>query len=1147
MKKFSKFLTLIVIAVVLCFSTVFSSSAADEDGKWIAGWGTGPTNVSLGENIALFAEDMTIRSVITTSASGSKIRIKFSNYYGKSDLTLNQVTIAKAMSQNTVDPNDVTSAIDPSTLKAVTFDGSPFVTIPAGKEIYSDPISLQVAAMENLSVSFYIKDMSEIRTMGLSGGTTFISTGGDKTQIPTYGLMEYLVEEKDVYELISAIFPTMGLDLKMAYKMIRVVPCLSTVDVLSDKDAYTVAIAGDSTVANEFPYYLAKQIHSFGVNNVGVMGKGLIGNMLSCEENSVAKNIFGDPLTKRFINDIADQANVKYVIIKIGANDIIHPVSGDNLGLATQPGADDIIAAIKDICDKVHKMGAKAIVSTITQWKGTKRDYLGTGANYIRTTAEEEADWQIAVKVNNWITSNKNTFHDGYVDLAKISGPEQGDPLFGFIYEKYTDDNINPNDDLQRLWAEKFPLSLIGVDQRVGNIRLSVDNKSIYVTGDKGESFTLNVTEILPSNSANKTVSWSVSDSSILDIKPNGNSVVVTAKKPGTASVICSSTDGGNVTAECKVTVKTHVSSVTLNKSTASVYTRKTVKLNATILPKTADNRKVTWKSSNSKVATVDSNGLVTGVGAGSAVISCIADDNKLTAKCTVTVNKPVDVIFVDTNVSEKTLKKGATYQLKTEFTPENATFKDVKWKSDNTKVATVSSKGVVKAVKPGTAYITCTSVDNPMVMTTVKITVVVKVTGVKLDYTQYEMYATTEKALNAKIYPSSATNKNLKWTSSKKSVATVDKKGNVKALKPGKTTITVKTKDGGYKASCVITVKKIVPTKSISFAKANYTVSDGKTLTLKPQYNPSNASVRTCEWTSSNSKVASVSDKGVIKAKKPGTVTITCKTTDTGKVATCTVTVKKATVKSVSLDKSKISLLAGGTMTLEASINPSNATNKDVKWTSSNKKVATVNSKGKVTAKSRGTATITCTTVDGEKKATCKVTVVAKKIEKIKLDRTSIKIGYSTTTTLKASVSPKGADKSLVKWSSSNTKVAKVDKNGKVTAVGEGVAVITCKPADGSRAKAATCKVEVFKTNVIGIKLSHTGLTMDKGLTFQLTGLVLPASASDKRVLWTTSDVNVASVSSTGLVTARGSGKCLIKATAIDGGYVAVCEVTVR
>lgn len=1145
MKKIFKLITLTVISVLMCLCMVFTSSAASE-GKWTAAWGTSPTDVSLGENLALFGENMTTRTVLTTTASGSKIRIKLTNYYGAADLTLNQVTVAKAAVQNTVNPNDVSSEIDMTTLKAVTFDGSPMVKIPAGKEVYSDPISLPVEALDNISISIYIKNMSEIRTMGLSGGTTFVSTGGDKTQTMSFGLTEFLIDEPDIYNLIKAIAPTMGFDLKLSYKMIRVVPCISTVDVLSDKDAYSVAVAGDSTVANEFPVYLAKKINEFGVKNVGVMAKGLVGNMLSGEDTGILKNIYGDPLEKRFLNDVADQANIKYVIIKIGANDIIHPVSGDNLGVAVQPGADDIIAGIKSICDKVHKMGAKAIVSTITQWKGTKREFLGTGATYIRTTAEEEADWQIAVKVNNWITSNKNTTHDGYVDLAKISGPDSKDPLYGFLYEKYTEDNIHPNDDLQKLWAEKFPLSLIGIDKRVGNIRLSVDNKSLYMTGSKGESFTLKVDEILPKDAANKNVKWTTSNKSVATVKADGNKVVVTAKKPGKAVITCTSTDGGNVTATCNVTVKTHVSSVELNKTKVTIFTRKTVKLTAKVLPKSAENRKVTWKSSNTKVATVDEKGVVTGVGAGNATISCIAQDNKLTAKCTVTVKKPVDVVFIDTNVSSKTMKKGTTYQLKAEFTPEDATFTDVNWKSDNTKVATVNSKGVVTAKKPGTAYITCTSVDNPMVMTTVKITVVIKVTGVKLDYTQYEMFTTTEKTLKAKVYPSDATNKNLTWTSSKKSVATVDKNGTVKALKPGKSTITVKTKDGGYKASCVVTVKKIVKSKSVKFEKSSYTLKDGKTLTLKPKFTPSNTSITVCEWTSSNKKVATVNSKGVVTAKKPGTVTITCKTTDTGKTATCTVKVTRVGVSSVSVNKSKISLLAGSSTTLKAVISPSNATEKGVKWTSSDKSVATVNSNGKVTAKGRGTATITCTTVDGAKKATCKVTVITKKISSISLNKTSMKISYNTSATLKVTVSPKGADKSLVKWSSSDTKVAKVDKNGKVTAVGEGTAIITCKPADGGKGKGATCKVQVEKQNVIGIKLSHTGLTMNKGLSFQLTGLVLPTNASDKRVLWTTSDVNVASVSSTGLVTARGSGKCTIKAIAVDGGYVAACEVTV-
>lgn len=1149
MKKFLKFILCAAFCTVFGALTLFSSLAADEDGKWISAWGTGPTNVSLGSNISFMGSEISARTVITSTASGSKIRLKFSNYYGDAEkgLTLNQVTVAKSVVQNSTTPNDVTSEIDLSTLKVVTFNGgSPMVTIPKGEEIYSDPISLDVEAMENIAVTIYARDPVEIRTMGLSGGTTFISVGGDKTQSQSFGLKEVLVDEEDVYKLIQSIFPSFSFELKLAYKLVRVVPCLTTLDVLSDKDAYSVAVVGDSTVANDFPYYLAKEINSYGATNIGVVGKGVIGNMLCGSENSIAKNIYGEPLVDRFENDVQNQSSVDYVVVKIGANDIIHPVCGDNVGVVPQPSAEDIIAGIKQICDKVHKMGAKVIVSTITQWKGTKRDYLGTGATYVRTTEEEEADWQIANKVNKWITSNKNTFHDGYVDLAKISGPAEGDSLYGFFYDKYTEDNIHPNDALQKLWAESFPMSLIGVSKRVGNIRLSADNKSLYMTGTKGDSFTLKVDEILPSDAADKTVKWSVSDSSVASIKVNGNSVVVTAKKAGKTVITCSSTDGSNVTASCNVTVKTHVSSVTLNTSAATIYTRKTVTLKATVLPTTAENRSVQWKSSNEKVATVNSKGVVTGVGAGTAVISCVAQDNNLTAKCTVTVKKPVDVVLIDTNVSSKKLQQGTTYQLKASITPENATFKDVEWKSDNKKVATVNSNGLVTAVSTGTAYITCTSVDNPMVMTTVKITVVIKVSGVKLNYSQFEMYQTTEKTLKAKVYPSDATNKKVVWSSSNTSVATVSKNGVVKALKAGKTVITVKTKDGSYSAKCTVTVKKIVKSKKVSFEKENYNVKDGKKITLKPVFTPSNATLKTCTWTSSNKKIATVNSNGVVTAKKPGKVTITCTTTDTGKTASCTVTVKKVKPSSVALNKTKLSLTAGNTSTLKATVSPSNATDKSLTWTSSNKSVATVNSNGKVTAKSKGSATITCTTNSGAKVATCKVTVSAKKITKLSLDKTSAKLSCNSTFKLKVSVSPKGADKTQVKWSTSDKKVATVDKNGKVTAVGQGTAVITCKSTDGS-SKKATCKIEVYKTNVIGIKLDTNAVLMDVGTTYQIKGIVLPTTASDKRVMWTTSDVNVASVSSTGLVTARGKGKCVIKAIAVDGGYIATCDVTVQ
>jgi len=152
-------------------------------------------------------------------------------------------------------------------------------------------------------------------------------------------------------------------------------------------------------------------------------------------------------------------------------------------------------------------------------------------------------------------------------------------------------------------------------------------------------------------------------------------------------------------------------------------------------------------------------------------------------------------------------------------------------------------------------------------------------------------------------------------------------------------------------------------------------TVAVGKTYTLKPTISPSNAANQEIIWKSDNTKAATVNKNGVVKGIKEGKATITATTVDGAKVATCTVYVGKA-VTGVKLNKPTLSLNVGGTSTLKATLVPSDAENKTLTWASSDKKIATVSSKGVVTAVKKGTATITVTTQDGKKMATCVVKV---------------------------------------------------------------------------------------------------------------------------------------------------------------------------
>ncbi|MFD0826380.1 Ig-like domain-containing protein [Neobacillus sp. M.A.Huq-85] len=327
-----------------------------------------------------------------------------------------------------------------------------------------------------------------------------------------------------------------------------------------------------------------------------------------------------------------------------------------------------------------------------------------------------------------------------------------------------------------------------------------------------------------------------------------------------------------------------------------------------------------------------------------------------------------------------KDYAKQSSIQLNAEIKPKNATYKGLTWSSSNTKVAAVDGKGKVTAVGKGTATITATTLDGGYRATcAVTVTTAIHVTKVSMNKTSTTLAVGATETLKATVAPMNATNKELKWSSSNAKVATVSSKGVVTAKGAGTATITVTSVDGSHKATCMVKVNKVVKVKGIKLNKTKTTLYVRAKQTLKATITPSNATNKGVTWTSSNTKVATVSTKGVVIAKGKGTAMITVKTKDGSYKSTCKVTVKVHPVKGVKLNKKSLSLKVRGKSTLKATITPSNATNKGVTWSSSNKKVATVSKSGVVTAKGKGTATITVKTKDGSYKAKCKVTVKKK------------------------------------------------------------------------------------------------------------------------------------------------------------------------
>lgn len=1118
--------------ILISFVCVFALSgfAASEDAKWITAWGTAPTEIGIDgyDNISAYVGKVTVRSVLSPSASGSKLRIRITNAYGKEDMKLTRVTLAKSKGG---------TKIDLSTLKMVTFNkGQPFVSVPAGKEYVSDPVDMKVEAGEKIAISIFVEDFTEVKTMGLSGADTYIATSlegdGDFTDQESMDLGSIL-DDEELMQYLSMISGG-DVDIKLAASFIKVVPCLASVEVLADENAYSVVIAGDSTVANEFPEYLGNVINEKGYNNVGIVGKGVVGNRLLGDGLGYGSLIFGDSLIDRFQRDVLSQAGLKYVVIKIGANDIIHPVCKDikeQYPDIKQPTSAEIIAGYKKLFKMCHDAGVKVIAMSITPWKGATRDYLNSEPKYVRTTAQFEKDWKIAQEVNSWLS--KTSLHDGYVNANKYSVNPKDPAAF---MPEYTIDGIHPSDSMQKVWAKKFPLSLIGVGKTVAGLSLNKTSAELFV----GDKLALKA-NIYPSGAKNKKVKWSSSNSKVLKVSSKG---VVTCVGKGTATITCK-TDEGGYKAKCKITVREKATSVKLNKTKVTIYTTKSVQLKATVLPEGAHTKGVTWSSSNTDVATVDKKGKVTAVGSGKAVITVKTETGKKTAKCTVTVKKKVQVSSVELSRSRGTLYKGQSYQLRATVFPSKATFPELKWTTGNKKVATVSSKGKIKAVGKGTTVITCRSVDNPRAFTTFRITVKSKATGVELNHSKASMYEGTKGILRASVKPADASNKNVKWSSSNTKVLKVDKNGKLTAIKPGKAVITCTTVKGGYSDKCTITVKKVVPVKSVKLNKERGSMYIGDSYLLKATVSPENASIKDVKWSSSDSKVVKVNSNGKITGLRAGMATITCKSEQGGKIAQCKVKVVPVKVKSIKLNIKSKTIANGKTYQIKATMSPANATNKSLKWSSSNPQAVSVSDNGLVKAlKPNSSAVITCKNTDGKVSASCTIKVARIKVTGVKLNRNTASIDAGKTLSLFAAVSPSNASVKSVIWTTSDAEVATVDKSGVVTGKGGGTATIYCETKDGGYV--AACQVTVTGKNVLGVMLDQGTVNKKVGDKFALKATVIPTDAINKNVTWTSNDEAIATVDAQGNVTCIASGSCYITVTTKDGNWIDTCKVTV-
>lgn len=363
------------------------------------------------------------------------------------------------------------------------------------------------------------------------------------------------------------------------------------------------------------------------------------------------------------------------------------------------------------------------------------------------------------------------------------------------------------------------------------------------------------------------------------------------------------------------------------------------------------------------------------------------------------------------------------------------------------------------------------------------------------------------------------------------------------------------------------VEAKKAVKVQKINLNKKVYTLKKGKKIKLKVSIFPKKGKKSKLMWSSSKKKVATVTNKGVIKAKKNGTTKITVKVKGTNKKAVCKIIVG-VPVTAVRLSSTVQKITTGQSFNLKASVLPTKATTKAISYSSSNSKVASVNASGTVVAVGEGTAVISAIAKDGtDKKASCSVIVTKLapnnpgkdesngeskpapiKVEKISIseEEKNLVLKKEESIQLHPTVLPANASNKSLVYKSDNNYVAKIDANGKITAgTVAGQTRISISSADG---KISEDVVVIVTEAVTGIKLSKRELQFySNSAPEQLTAEVFPENATNKSVLWSTSDEKIVKVSDNGLVTpVKKEGEATITAKTVDGDFEAVCKVTI-
>ena len=507
------------------------------------------------------------------------------------------------------------------------------------------------------------------------------------------------------------------------------------------------------------------------------------------------------------------------------------------------------------------------------------------------------------------------------------------------------------------------------------------------------------------------------------------------------------------------------VQQITLTPSTSSVVVGESLQITVKVLPENATNTTLKWKITPENVLKPTAvSGQFTAQQVGEALVRAeAADGSGTTAECKVVV-KPRLVQSISLNATQKELIIGDSFTLTATLSPENATNRHVIWKLVSGDAISLSNIGVIQAKKVGEALVRAEAEDGSGITAECKVVVKPRlVQSISLNSTQKNLIIGDSFTLTATLSPENATNRNVVWKLVSGNAISLSNTGVVQAKKVGEALVRAEAVDGsGVSAECKVVVKpRLVQAISLNATQKHLIVGDSFTLTAT--LSPENATNRNVIWKLVSGDAISLSNIGVIQAKKVGEALVRAEAADgSGTTAECKVVVKPRLVQSISLNATQKELIIGDSFTLTATLSPENATNRNVIWKLVSGDAITLSSDGVIQAKKVGEALVRAEAADGSGiTAECKVVVKPRLVQAIslKLEKDTVAVGEHFTVT--ADVLPKNATNSTLQWSVSAPLLLKHLGAGSFEALKTGSATITAQARDGSKQE-ASCRIEI-------------------------------------------------------------------------------------